>query len=163
MNDRLIALVQQQAQNELSNFLTYEIMFLDSEQMGFFGLAKFCQSQAKGEKEHHDTIISYMNDANIPSFPIISQIREPYTLSMLPILAGILKLEQKTTEEINAICACALDNADFQTFASFHTLALEQVEEIKKITDILAKYRQRSATGDPSSAELDIDLYIGGL
>jgi ferritin len=163
LTDKAKQLIQAQAQNELSNFLTYEKMYLDAESIGLFGLAKFCKSQAQGEKEHHDKIIEYINDAGIQAPVIVAQPRAGYQLRMIEMLSTILAVEKQTTDEINAIMAEALQILDFQTFAAFEPLAMEQIEEIKVISDIITKYQQRSATGDPASAEFDVDFFIGGL
>lgn len=125
LNDALSA----QATHEYRNQQIYMQIATYFDTLQLKNLAKYFYDQSTHEKEHGDKFVKYIND----------RIGGRYFASQIPVIAEVesvdgatqeyVKVEQATTESIEAIYRLAMEELSFIDLPFLQSMLAEQVEE----------------------------------
>lgn len=135
----LLSAYNTQICHEFHNKLTYTAMKAYFVSESLEGFASFMDKQAKGEEEHAQKFISYVQDHH--DLVEIGTIEKPKAnfKNALDIFKAALELEKGTTAKIKALYQLAIKENDFASQAMLDWFVTEQVEEETTIQKVIDK------------------------
>lgn len=124
-------LLVKQLAHELKNFNLYSSFANYFSLEGIVDLQEYYYKRAQEEKNHHDWILSYLNDADYRTiYSAIEENKEQTVDSWLTPFTVTVEREILTTQMLYSIYAAAIAEADFMTASwLFEKLIKEQIEE----------------------------------
>lgn len=127
---------------------------------GYEGSAKLLYEQAEEERAHMIKIIHYLNDVGTSSvIPAVKQ--PPSTFKTLEaIFKTALDNERSVTTSFNKMVELSQKDKDHATFTFLQWFVTEQIEEEKKMEDILQKF---DLLGRDKIAVYEVDKIIGAM
>lgn len=139
LNDAL----NEQVIKEYQNMLIYKKIESYFEEMELHNLAKFFHKQAKEEDKHAKQFIDYIN-SRVGGKVVFDEIPSPETLvidSENMIGDIYLRLEQDTTESIEAIYELAMDLKSFMDLPYLQHMLEDQVDEEKEALNFSKRFK----------------------
>ena len=136
--DAFVALLNEQIAHEYAAHQQYVAcaVYYDAETLP--QLARFFYAQALEERDHAMMMVQYLLDAD--ETPIIPALEAPKVgfADVVEPVAAALAQEKRVTEQINELTRIARDNNDFASDQFMQWFIKEQVEELSKMSDLLA-------------------------
>lgn len=131
ISEEIGKLLVAQAAHELKNFTLYSSFENYFSLEGLVVLEKYYHKRAQEEKNHHDWILSYLNDADYRLiYPAIERNAEQEVTSWLEPFTATVEREIQTTQMLYSIYEKALAEKDFMTSSwLYKKLIKEQIEE----------------------------------
>lgn len=137
ISDKMIALLNNQLQDEMINHNLYRSFSLYYKSVGLPKMCEYFELRAKEELEHHNWIYGYLKACGVPlQYPDIPAINEDVTDEITPVKLTVDK-EIETTMYINEIVKLAMSEGDYGTLAWLNgngyvegKLVPEQTEEM---------------------------------
>lgn len=137
ISDKMIALLNNQLQDEMINHNLYRSFSLYYKSVGLPKMCEYFELRAKEELEHHNWIYGYLKVCGVPlQYPDIPAINEDVTDEITPVKLTVDK-EIETTMYINEIVKLAMSEGDYGTLAWLNgngyvegKLVPEQTEEM---------------------------------
>lgn len=139
MNPRVVTLLNQQINHEFFSYFVYQALAVCFERLGLFGFEKWAQQSAAEELGHAHKLIGYLQDRMQPVEFYALEAPATDCQTLKEGLAAALTHEQQVTGWIHEIVAATTSERDYTTFAFIQMLVLEQIEEEKKVADLLAR------------------------
>ncbi|MGJ9420938.1 ferritin [Aeromicrobium sp. CF3.5] len=94
--------------------------------------------QAHEERDHAMMMVQYLLDADeVPLIPALAAPRADFADVIEPVAAALAQ-EKQVTEQINELTRIARENNDFASDQFMQWFIREQVEEVSKMSDLLA-------------------------
>lgn len=156
MDKNILSLLNRQINREFHSEMLYLALSAKAELAGFLNLAKWLEEHAAEEHDHAHRLIDYVLDRG--QTPEYSEIPAAKVSAKTPvdILKAALEHEQFVTGSINEIMSAAAKSNDYATFTATQWFVVEQVEEEKKVGDLL---RQFELAGDQAiTVDLELDV-----
>jgi ferritin len=148
----LIDALQEQLTHERQNAVNYAAMSSGLEFANWAGGAHWMKQQAIEETEHAGKIRDYLIDRNVvPRFETLDSHLGATALAQA--FAAASEIESDTTAKLIALYALAELESDPQTCIFLHWFLTEQVEEERRVLDII----QLIQRADSNAAMLIID------
>ena len=124
-------LLIQQAAHELKNFILYSSFENYFSLEGITDLEEYYNKRAQEEKNHHDWILSYVNDADFRLiYPAIEMNPSQEIPSLLAPFTATVDREIQTTQMLYKIYDQAMSEKDYMTCTwLYDKLIKEQIEE----------------------------------
>ena len=130
-------------------------------------MAALFYQQALEERDHAMMMVQYLLDADeTPVIPALEAPKVDFSDVVEPVAAALAQ-EKRVTEQINELTRIARDNNDFASDQFMQWFIKEQVEEVSKMSDLLAVVtrskddyeriedwvarEEKSAGGDPTA------------
>lgn len=124
-------LLIKQAAHELKNYNLYNSFSNYFSLEGIVALQEYFSKRAQEEKNHHDWILSYLNDTDYRiEYPVIEINPEQSVDNLLTPFTSSITREIETTQMIYAIYELAYSQKDYMTCSwLYKKLIKEQIEE----------------------------------
>jgi len=101
-------------------------------------MAALFYSQALEERDHAMMMVQYLLDSDeVPHIPALEAPRADFTDVVGPVELALAQ-EKRVTEQINELTRIARENNDFASDQFMQWFIKEQVEEVAKMSDLLA-------------------------
>jgi len=101
-------------------------------------MAALFYQQALEERDHAMMMVQYLLDADeTPVIPALEAPKVDFTDVVEPVAAALAQ-EKRVTEQINELTRIARENNDFASDQFMQWFIKEQVEEVSKMSDLLA-------------------------
>ncbi|MEJ7635147.1 ferritin [Aeromicrobium sp.] len=101
-------------------------------------MAALFYQQAVEERDHAMMMVQYLLDADeVPIIPALAAPRVDFADVIEPVAAALAQ-EKRVTQEINELTRIARENNDYASDQFMQWFIKEQVEEIAKMSDLLA-------------------------
>jgi bacterioferritin B len=101
-------------------------------------MAGLFYQQALEERDHAMMMVQYLLDADeVPVIPALAAPQVGFADVVEPVAAALAQ-EKRVTEQINELTRIARDNNDFASDQFMQWFIKEQVEELSKMSDLLA-------------------------
>lgn len=139
LSSTMLKALNEQVTHEMHNHVIYETMKAYFITKSLSGFAAFMDKQAKGESEHAQKFIQYIQDHH--DMLEIGTIEKPKATfkNALEIFQSALELEKDTTKRIVDLYKLATKENDFATQAMLDWFVTEQVEEETAIQKLIDK------------------------
>lgn len=139
VKSKIVSLINQQINHELYSWYLYLSLSTVFERAGMFGFEKWAKTQAGEEQSHAHKMIEYLQDKR--EMVELTAVAAPEVTcdSVLSALKVALEHEIKVTTWINDIVAATSTERDYTSFAFLQQFVLEQIEEEKKVADLIAR------------------------
>lgn len=139
MKPKILSLINQQITHEYYSYFVYMALSTFFERCGLFGFEKWALKSAGEELNHARKFMEYLQDKS--QMVEFSAIPAPdcNCNTVLEALDLALKHEQRVTAWISDIVAATSAERDYTTFAFAQFFVLEQIEEEKKVADLIAR------------------------
>lgn len=158
MDKKVFDAMNDQINHELYSAYFYLAMSAWAESENYPGAAKWLRKQADEEQEHAMKFFDYLHDRGEKvALKAIEQPPLEFT-SLKDIFTRVYEHEQKVTGLLGAIYEKALDSKDVPSQALLHWYLVEQVEEEKNASTILAMLEK---AGTSVGALFQIDHQLG--
>lgn len=156
MDKNILSLLNRQINREFHSEMLYLALSAKAELAGFLNLSKWLGNHAAEEHGHAQRIIVYLLDRG--EEPIYAEIPAAKVSAKTPvdILKAALEHEQFVTGSINEIMSAAAKSNDYATFTFTQWFVSEQVEEEKKVGDLLRQFELAGAQAITVDLELDV-------
>lgn len=131
MSEKIQSLLVKQAAHELKNYNLYNSFSNYFSLEGLVDLQEYYSKRAVEEKNHHQWILDYMNDADARLiYPAIEENSEQKIENNLTPFIATVEREIQTTQMIYAIYEAAIEEKDYMTSCwLYKKLIKEQIEE----------------------------------
>lgn len=158
MDKRVYEAMNDQINHELYSAYFYLAMSAYCESENLSGAARWLRVQAKEEQEHAMKFFDYLLDRG--EKVLLKPIGQPPVefTSLKDVFAKVYEHEQKVTALLSAIYEKALEAKDVASQALLHWYLMEQVEEEKNASTILAMLEK---AGTSVGALFQIDHELG--
>ncbi|MBP8997447.1 MAG: ferritin [Anaerolineaceae bacterium] len=158
MDKRVYEAMNDQINHELYSAYFYLAMSAYCESENLSGAARWLRVQAKEEQEHAMKFFEYLHDRG--EKVLLKPIGQPPVefTSLKDVFAKVYEHEQKVTALLSAIYEKALEAKDVASQALLHWYLMEQVEEEKNASTILAMLEK---AGTSVGALFQIDHELG--
>ena len=136
--DAFVTLLNEQIAHEYAAHQQYVAcaVYYDAETLP--QLARFFYAQALEERDHAMMMVQYLLDADeTPIIPALEAPKVDFTDVVEPVAAALAQ-EKRVTEQINELTRIARENNDFASDQFMQWFIKEQVEEVSKMSDLLA-------------------------
>lgn len=101
-------------------------------------MAGLFYAQAAEERDHAMMMVQYLLDADeVPQIPALAAPQGDFADVVEPVEAALAQ-EKRVTEQINELTRVARENNDFASDQFMQWFIKEQVEEVAKMSDLLA-------------------------
>jgi len=156
--ESVVAELNRQITLERYSVAIYYAMAGTLENMNWDGFAAWHYRSSHEEQAHADKIFEYLADRNVsirveavPAPPLIPR-------NILTIYSLALEHEKRVTASLKSIAKLAWEQSDLTTFHFLQWFILEQIEEEKKVLEVLFRLQ---VAGDDRAALLDLDEDAG--
>ncbi|HOV06348.1 MAG TPA: ferritin [Anaerolineaceae bacterium] len=158
MDKRVYEAMNDQINHELYSAYFYLAMSAYCESENLSGAARWLRVQAKEEQEHAMKFFEYLHDRG--EKVLLKPIGQPPVefTSLKDVFAKVYEHEQKVTALLSAIYEKALEAKDVASQVLLHWYLMEQVEEEKNASTILAMLEK---AGTSVGALFQIDHELG--
>lgn len=139
MDAKIVKLFNQQINHEFYSHFVYLALAAFFERQGLFGFEQWALKSAGEELGHAKKLTEYLQDKVqiVEYYPVDAPVCPCETLGAALELA--LNHERKVTAWINDIVAATTTQRDYTSFAFIQLFVLEQIEEEKKVADLIAR------------------------
>jgi len=151
----VVELLNRQIPREYYSEYVYTAISVYFEGLGYFGIAKWLLDHGKEEHAHGDKFVEYLQDTKQKI--VLAKMDAAETEYDCPMTAmkAVLTHEEFITESINEIVAAASKANDYATFFFLQWFVTEQIEEEKRVSDLILQ--MELAGDDLLFLDLEID------